>query len=69
MAEIEERQAKIEGILEQMDRRLSRMEVEMEGLRTEIRNLHSKMDSNFRWQIGIIFTMWVTIILAVVVKG
>ncbi len=80
MAELEERQAKIEGILEQIDKRLTRVESEVEGLRTEISNLHTKIDSkisaldakidsNFRWQMGVMFTMWVTIILAVLIKG
>lgn len=62
MPELEERQARIEGILEQVDKRLTSVEA-------EIRGLHTKIDSNFKWQIGIMLTMWVTIIIAVLKKG
>lgn len=50
--QLEERTAKVEGILEQMDKRLSQVEV---GL-TELRN---ELKSNFQWTIGIIITFWV----------
>jgi len=80
---LEERQARIEGILEQMDKRLSAVESavrildsEIKALRTELSNeisrvrteLTSKIDSSFKWLVGIILTMWVTIILTILVK-
>jgi len=40
---LEERIAKIEGILEQMDKRLNHIESDIVGLRAEIRELRSEM--------------------------
>lgn len=51
---MEERIARIEGILEQMDKRLNHVE--------------SDLRSNFKWTLGILITMWITIILAVIFK-
>ncbi|MGQ9468366.1 MAG: hypothetical protein ACUVTD_00830 [Nitrososphaerales archaeon] len=61
----EEKIAKIEGVLEQMDKRLNHLE-------TELMELGNKVDRNFRWTIGImlgvLIPMWVTIILAIMLK-
>ena len=51
---MEERIAKIEGILEQINERLNHFGAELSDLRKD-----------FRWILGIILTMWVTIIIAV----
>ena len=53
-ARLEERIAKIEGILEQINERLNHFGAELGDLRKD-----------FRWILGIILTMWVTIIIAV----
>ena len=37
----------------------------MDSLCAEIAELRSKMDANFRWIIGIMITMWATIILGI----
>lgn len=77
---LEERTAKIEGILEQMDKRLDRVEVGIIDLKNEIKsdmgrletNLRaeiSKLDSKFMWLIGIIIGTWVTTILTIIFKG
>ena len=69
---LEERVAKIEGILEQMDKRiaefredfntrLNHIESDITDLRSEIRDLRGR----FWWLIGIQISMWVTIILAI----
>lgn len=50
MAQLEERVAKIEGIIEQMSQRLNHIE------------------SRLTWMLGIIITMWITIILAIIFK-
>ena len=50
MTEIEERMAKIEGIVEQMNERLNHIE------------------SRLTWMLGIMITMWVTIITAILFK-
>ena len=63
---LESRVAKIEGILEEMRSRLNHLESEFRDLRSEFRDLRGELRMNFRWTIGIIITMWVTIILAIV---
>jgi len=54
--------ARVEGILEEMRTRMTRLEDEVAQLRRE-------MQANFRWTIGIMLAilipMWVTIILAI----
>lgn len=61
--QLEERTAKVEGILEQMDRRLSRVEVGLSELRKEFKtdfdSLRSELKSNFQWNVGITITLWV----------
>ncbi len=37
-------------------------------LRAEIRRLEGKIDTNFRWTIGIMITMWVTIMLTIFIR-
>ncbi|MGC8936830.1 MAG: hypothetical protein ACP5KV_05655 [Candidatus Methanomethylicaceae archaeon] len=52
---LEERVARIEGILEQMDKRLNHLESEIGEIRGEIRSL-------FRWTVGLIIGVWATVI-------
>jgi len=80
-ASLEERVAKIEGILEQMDKRLNHIETEISGLRNdtstemsslraEISNLRTDMErrfeSLFKWTVGLILGMWITIIMTLI---
>jgi len=58
---LEERVARIEGILEQMDKRLNHME-------SEIRDLRKDLSNRFYWLLGIQISMWVTIILAIIFR-
>ena len=57
-ATMKERITKIEGILEQINERLNHF-----GER--FNRIEDGMKTNFRWTVGIILTMWVTIIIAV----
>lgn len=77
---LEERTAKVEGILEQMDKRLDRVEVgiidlknefksDMEKIETRLEKLETKVDSQFKWLVGIIIATWITAILAIIFKG
>lgn len=70
---IEERQARIEATLEQMDKRLSNVEAAVRDLNNKIEDvrnsLTAKLDSNFKWTAGIMITMWVTVILTILFKG
>ncbi len=74
---LEERTAKVEGILEQMDKRLDRVEVgivdlknefksDMEKLELRIEKLETKVDSQFKWLIGIIIGTWITTMSALI---
>jgi predicted nucleic acid-binding Zn-ribbon protein len=76
---LEERVAKIEGILEQMDKRLNHLESEIRDLRvyveSEIKSLRGvigdlrrDLNNRFLWMLGVQITMWVTIILAILFR-
>jgi predicted RNase H-like nuclease (RuvC/YqgF family) len=72
VSSLEERVAKIEGILEQMDKRLNHLESEVGDLRNElyreIRDLRKALDYRFYWLLGVQISMWVTIILTILFK-
>lgn len=73
MTELRERMAKLEGIMEQMAVRVGNLESRMEAgfseLSRRIDDLGREFRANFRWTMGIIITMWVTIILAIILRG
>jgi len=58
---LEERVARIEGILDQMDKRLNHIE-------SEIRDLKRDLNYRFYWLLGVQLSMWVTIILTILFK-
>jgi len=60
-SDMEERVAKIEGILEQVDKRLNRLE-------SEVRELRRDLNNRFFWLLGVQISMWVTIILEILFK-
>lgn len=70
---LEERVAKVEGILEEIRSRLNHMETEVSQFRQdmnrEIGSLRQAIQTNFRWtlgiMLGILIPMWVTIIFAI----
>jgi len=99
---LRERVARVEGIVEQMDKRLNHIETELRGLREEfatfrkevgerfeglrkeifgeisslrrevfgeISSLRRELNTRFYWLIGILMTMWVTIILAILFRA
>ena len=76
----EEKLAKVEGILEEIRTRQNHLETEISQLRQdmnannrelrqELNVLRERMDSHFRWtlgiMLGILIPMWVTIILTI----
>jgi peptidoglycan hydrolase CwlO-like protein len=76
---LEERVARIEGILERMDKRLNHLESEIRDLRVyveseikslrgEIGDLRRDLNNRFLWMLGVQITMWVTIILAILFR-
>jgi hypothetical protein len=66
------RVARIEGIVEQMDKRLNHIESELRDLRSEmsgeIRDLRKDLNNRFFWLLSVQISMWVTIILAILLK-
>jgi len=72
MSSLEERVARIEGIVEQMDKRLNHIESELRDLRNEmsgeIGGLRRDLNNRFFWLLGVQISMWVTIILAILLK-
>jgi len=48
--------------MEQMDKRLNHIETEISELRTEI-------NSNFKWTLGLLIPMWVSIIATILLRG
>jgi len=58
---LEERMAKVEGTVEQIDKRLNHLE-------SELRELRKDLNTRFYWLLGIQISMWVTIILAILIK-
>ena len=59
---LEERMARLEGSFEQIERRLGNIEQDM-------RSLRSDLNTRFYWLMGTMLGMWVTIILAVLLRG
>ena len=72
---LEERMARVEGILEEVRARLNHLDSRFEHLQTRVDSgfgeLRREMQSQFRWTLGImlgvLIPMWVTIILTILV--
>ena len=47
---------RLEGIVEQLDRRLESIERRVEGVERAIADLARRMDSQFRWMVGLQIT-------------
>jgi predicted nucleic acid-binding protein len=62
---LEERMARVEGILDQMDKRLGRVEEDMKELREEIKIGFQRMDDRFmsftKWIIAALIGSWATL--------
>jgi uncharacterized coiled-coil protein SlyX len=69
---LEERVSKIEGILEQMDKRLGSIETLYNKLDSKIDSIYEKLDSRIavsnRWMIGLMLGSWITLMTAIFLK-
>jgi hypothetical protein len=69
---LEERVAHIEGTTGQLDKRLGNVETALQNLQRSVdekfQEVYRKMDAQFRWTVGIMLTMWATIILTILVR-
>jgi len=74
---LEERMAKIEVILEQIDKRLNHLESNMISFNERLDNfnkrlderfdrINERIDSLFKWLIGLILGMWTTIMVTLI---
>lgn len=64
---LEERVARVEGTLEQINIRLNSLENRLDRVEDSLADLRREITANFRWTIGTIIIMWVTIIIAILV--
>jgi hypothetical protein len=68
----EQRLASIESRLARIEERLAALVTEFAEfraeIRTDIREIRSTLHQQFLWVLGVIFTMWVTVILAIVFR-
>ena len=51
--------------LARVETRVEHLEQRMLALEQAIRDLSAKVDRNFLWTLGIIITMWITVILSI----
>jgi tetrahydromethanopterin S-methyltransferase subunit G len=70
---LEVRIAHLEGAYEQVDKRLASIESRMGSLERKVdegfAQLRGTMDTNYRWVIGIILVNWITLMLAILLRG
>lgn len=62
----EEMHGEINGVRGEINGLRSEMLGEINGVRGEIGELRVKIDTNFRWLVGIMITMWVTVTLGII---
>ncbi len=65
---LEERLARVEGVLEQMNERLNHLESKVNGLRGELAQLRAEFHTDFRWLIGFVVGTWITLMLTLIFK-
>jgi len=60
-----ERLARVETRVEHLQQQMLEVRQDIRDLRQEMRDLSAKVDRQFLWTLGIIITMWITVILAI----
>ena len=50
--------------LARLETRVEHVDLEILDLRQAIRDLSAKVDRNFLWTLGLIITMWITVMLS-----
>jgi len=69
---LEQRLAKIEGILEQMDKRISNLEHDFREFRGEVdkrlMELRHEINSNLKWTIGVMVSLWLSAVIPMLLK-
>lgn len=69
---VNNRVSKVEGIIEQLDKRLDNIEERLGRIESKLDNkfdgINIKIDGVFKWLIGIMFTTWITTILTILFR-
>ena len=60
--ELSERQARLEGIIEQMDRRFESIDRRLDVIERRLVTLESSLRQGFFWIVGLMFTSWLSIV-------
>ena len=70
IAALEREVAYIRGIVEQMDKRIASIEARLNHIESELRQLRDefnrRLDSMFRWMVGLLTGLWATILLTMI---
>jgi len=65
---LEEFEKRLAELRDYVDRRFESIDRRVNHLETEIRELRNELNRRFLWLLGILISMWVTIIVAVLLK-
>ena len=68
VGELSERQARLEGVIEQLDRRLTNIEQGQRDLANRMESELRDLRMGQRWIIGLLFTSWLTTIGLILYK-
>ena len=75
VGELSERQVRLEGVIEQLDRRLTNIEQGQRDLANRMDTLANRMENELRdlrmgqrWIIGLLFTSWLTTVGLILYK-
>ena len=66
---LEERMARVEGILSQIDKRFDSLERSVESRFDLLERRIDALDKKFYWLIGVIVATWIITILTILFKG
>ena len=68
IGELSERQARLEGVIEQLDRRLTNIEQGQRDLGNRMESELRDLRMGQRWIIGLLFTSWLTTVGLILYK-
>ena len=68
VGELSERQARLEGVIEQLDRRLTNIEQGQRDLGNRMESELRDLRMGQRWIIGLLFTSWLTTVGLILYK-
>lgn len=61
-SQLSTRQARLEGIIEQMDRRFESIDRRLDSIDRRLVSIESSMRQGFFWIVGLMFTSWLSIV-------